>query len=325
MPPVNCGDCKLVVLRVYCPNSGAEMAKKARGQTQEQQMVWRLSDMLRAANFNIQHQLDLGRSAKPDLVAEREDLGRYRRYAIDVVIVSDAERLVSALDTLQEFAERQKDTAFDEYWLVSNLSYPHLGGRKKRRQRYENVRAFAFKELERMLARQNPKKRPPAKKGTAKTAIGRATQANDKEINLAISGLILQVDEKLEKLHGERPNSDDAKAKVAAEVSDLERMKAELERIRELVAAFTKGRAPEKEVVKSVKTFRDDLQGWWNKNHDNLLTTTAKSALFVSAAGVLALMNASTPAALAVAGAIIGGKVLKTIKKVSKTVLGAIQ
>jgi hypothetical protein len=61
------------------------MAKKARGQTEEQKMVWRLSDMLREANFNIQHQLDLGKSAKPDLVAEREDLGRYRRYAIDVV------------------------------------------------------------------------------------------------------------------------------------------------------------------------------------------------------------------------------------------------
>jgi hypothetical protein len=98
-------------------------------------------------------------------------------------------------------------------------------------------------------------------------------------------------------------------------------MKAELARIRELVAAFTKGKAPEKEVVKSVKTFRDGLQGWWDKRHDSLLTTTAKSALFVSSAGVLALMGANTPAALTVVGALIGGKMIKTIKTVSKKLL----
>jgi hypothetical protein len=298
------------------------MAKKARGQSEEQQMVWRLSDKLRAANFNIQHQFDLGKSGQPDLVAEREDLGRYRRYAIDVVLVTDAERLVGALDRLQSFAESRKDGDFDEYWLVSNLSYPHLGGKKQRRQRYENVRAFAFKELERMLAKLSPKqKRPPVTKGTARTTIGKAIQANEKEITLAISGLILQIDEKLEKLGDERPNSDDARAKVAAEVSDLERMKAELERIRELVAAFKKGKAPEKEVVKSVKTFKDDIQVWWDKRHDSLLTTAAKSALFVSSVGVLALMKADTAAAVTVAGAIIGGKAIKAIKKVGKKLL----
>lgn len=292
------------------------MAKKARGQTEEQQLVWRLSDMLREADFNVQHQLDLGKSAKPDLVAERMDLGRVHRYAIDVVIVRDADRLVGALDTLQEFAERQKDTAFDEYWLVSNLSYPHLGGRKKRRQRFEHVRAFAFKELERMLARQNPKKRlPKPKTGKATTRIGQAVEANEKEINLAISGLILQIDEKLEWLGNERPNSDEGRAKIADEISDLERMKNELQRIRELAAQFRKGKAPEKEVVKATKTFSDDIQQWWDKGHNSLLTTAAKSALFVSSVGVLALMKADNPIAIAVAGALIGGK---TIKKLGK-------
>jgi hypothetical protein len=295
--------------------------KKLTGElTEEQQMVWRLSDMLRAANFSIQHQLDLGRSGRPDLVAEREDLGRYRRYAIDVVLVTDAARLVDALDRLQSFAETRKDRDFDEYWLVSNLSYPHLSG--KRQRRYENVRAFAFKELERMLGKLSPKKKQlPEKKGTARTTIGKAIQANEKEITLAISGLVLQIDDKLERLGDERPNSDDARAKIAAEVSDLERMKTELERIHELVAAFKKGKAPEKDVVKSVNTFKDDIQGWWEKRYDSLLTTAAKSALFVSSVGVLALMKADTAAAVTVAGAIIGGKALKAIKKVGNKLL----
>lgn len=297
------------------------MAKKKRSRrlTEEQQMVQRLSDMLKAANFSIQHQLDLGSRGRPDLVAEREDLGRYRRYAIDVALVNEAQSLVRALNVLQDYAETRKDSEYDEYWLVSNLSYPEE--KKRRRPRYQNVRAFAFKELERMLAKQSPKKPKP---GTALTKTGRAIKANEKEITLAISGLILQIADKLDKMRDERPNSDEAKARAAEEISELEKMKAELERIWELVAAFTKGKASEKEVVKSVKTFRDDLQGWWEKSHDSLLTTTAKSALFVSSAGVLALMGANTPMALAVAGAIIGGKVIKKIGKLGKKALNAV-
>ena len=101
-------------------------------------------------------------------------------------------------------------------------------------------------------------------------------------------------------------------------------MKAELKRIRQLVATFKKGEAPEKEIVESVNTFRDDLQVV-DKRHDSLLTTTAKSALFVSSAGVLALMGANTPATLAVVGALIGGKVIKKIKTAGKKVLDAIR
>jgi hypothetical protein len=78
------------------------------------------------------------------------------------------------------------------------------------------------------------------------------------------------------------------------------------------------GYAPEKDVVKSVKTFKDYVQQWRDKGHDTLLTTAAKSALFVSSVGVLALLNADSPTAIAVAGAIIGGKAIKTIKKIGK-------
>jgi hypothetical protein len=98
-------------------------------------------------------------------------------------------------------------------------------------------------------------------------------------------------------------------------------MKTELERIRELVTSFKQGKVPEKEVVTSVKAFKDDVEKWWKKGHETLLTSTAKSALFVSSVGVLSLMHADTPTAIAVVGALIGGKVIKTIKKVGKKVI----
>jgi len=281
-------------------------------------MVQRLSDMLKAANFSVQHQLDLGSKGRPDLIAEREDLGMYRRYAIDVAIVNDPARLVGALNALQDYAETRKDADYDEYWLVSNLSYSQ--DNRRRRPRYENVRAFAFKELERMLFRANLKKRPPPKTGDARTATGKAIQAGEKEITLAISALILQIDDKLEKLGSERPNSDSAKAIVAEEISDFLRMKAELERIHELVAAFKKHEAPEKEVVKATKTFKKGIEDWWTEKSGEILTSTAKGAVLVSSVGLLALMKADSVAAITAVAAVINGGAVQKAKQIGKAI-----
>jgi len=299
------------------------MAKKKRTRkpTEEQQMVQRLSDMLKQANFSIPHQLDLGSKGHPDLVAEREDLGMYRRYAIDVAIVNDPARLVSALNTLQNYAETRKDSEYDEYWLVSNLSYSRdKRANRRRRPRFQNVRAFAFKELERMLFRATPKPKSPPKAGTARTPTGKAIQESEKEIMLAIAGLILQIDDKLEKLGSERPNSNDAKAKVAEGISDYQRMKAELELIRELVAAFQKGKAPERDVVKATKTFKQGVEEWWTNKSSDILTSTAKGAVLVSSIGLLALMKADSVAAITAVATVINGGAIQKAKLIGKAV-----
>jgi hypothetical protein len=292
--------------------------KRARKPTDEQQMVQRLSDMLKQANFNIQHQLDLGSKGRPDLVAEREDLGMYRRYAINVAIVNDPARLVSALNALQSYAETRKDSEYDEYWLVSNLSYTE--DNRRRRPRFQNVRAFAFKELERMLFRTTPKPKSLPKAGTARTTTGKALQEREKEIRLAIAGLILQIDDKLEKLGSERPNSDDAKAKVADEISDYQRMKAELELIRELVVAFQRGKVPEKDVVRATKTFKQGVEEWWTNKSSDILTSTAKGAVLVSSIGLLALMKADSVAAITAVATVINGGAIQKAKQIGKVV-----
>jgi len=262
-----------------------------------------------------------GGSSRPgDLLVTRGDLGQERRYIIDCTTEINPGSVKRSYDDFRYYIDRssKRPPDFDEYWHVG--PYMVAVPMRKRPHNDRRFRVFDLTQLEALLAVPKPKR------GAATTKVGKAVQANEKEITLAVSGLILQIEDKLENLRDERPNSDDAKAKIAGEASDLEAMKAELERIRELVVAFTKGKVPEKEVVKSVKTFRGYLDGWWEKRHDSLLSTAAKSALFVSSAGVLSLMGANTPAALSVVGALIGGKaIIKTIKKVGKRVLGAIQ
>ncbi|WP_315836901.1 hypothetical protein [Bradyrhizobium prioriisuperbiae] len=257
-------------------------------------------------------------SHRADLVARRKEAGRLHTIAIDFEVRLNFENIRAALERATDALKNTK-LSLDEYWIVVSGQFSNIVAARGFDKR---IQIFEIEDLREKLSRQvKPSK---ARSSRARTTVGKAVEASEKEIKLAISGLILQIDEKLDKLGDDRPNSEDARAKIAADTSDLERMKAELERIRELVMAFNKGKAPEKDVVQSVKTFKDDIQHWWDKEHDGLLTSAAKSTLFVSSVGVLALMKADTPTAIAIAGALIGGKVIKTIKKVGKKMLGGV-
>jgi hypothetical protein len=101
-------------------------------------------------------------------------------------------------------------------------------------------------------------------KATARTKIGKALKANEREIDLAIAGLLLQIEEKLADLRNERPNSEEAIAGRNKRVADYERMRAELENIRQMVALFKKGEVKEAKVVQSVNTFADGVKDWWD-------------------------------------------------------------
>jgi membrane-bound inhibitor of C-type lysozyme len=145
-------------------------------------------------------------------------------------------------------------------------------------------------------------------KSKARTKIGKAVEANEKEINLAVAGLILQIDAKIEALQGERPNSDEAIAERDAQITKCERKRAELEHIQTMVAAFKKGTVKEAKVVKSVKTFADGVASWWNKGHDAILTKTFDMGLFTTAVGVCSMAGAGGKMAVAVSAVLVGGK-----------------
>jgi hypothetical protein len=271
--------------------------------------IERISQLFLEAKFEVERELDLGRPGVVDLIVGSTFLGRHRRYAIDVEVVLDAEEVVPLLDRLERYAaSHKKSEQFEELWLVTNLSLPRGAGPNYRSSRARWVRAFTFQEVERMLTRLRPKPPRPPKVGKAKTKIGKAVEANEAAINLAISGLILQVDDKLEVLRQERPNSDDAITHRDMRISDYERMRTELENIRAVVAAFTKGRAKEKEVVKSVATFREGIQNWWHKGHEAIINKTFDTGLFLSSVGILTLMNADVKKGMIVSGTLIAGK-----------------
>jgi hypothetical protein len=227
-------------------------------------------------------------------------------------LVRDANDLPKKYEQLIGYSRARKIQDVDEYWLVSNLSLPDRP--RMHTERYPNVRAFTIKEVERMLGRLNPK---PRSGGKAKTKIGKAIEANEKSILLAIEALTLQIEDKIAKLRDERPNDPDAIKKVDASIAEFDAIQVELERIKVAVQQFKNNEVKEKEVVETVGTLKDTVSKWWHKHHDTIYTDASKSALFVGLSSLLHVAGADSGAALAILGGLIGGE---TIGKVLKSI-----
>jgi len=109
-------------------------------------------------------------------------------------------------------------------------------------------------------------------------------------------------------LRDQRPNSPEAIVEQEAQISDYERMRAELERIRSMVDAFTTGNEKEAKLTKSVKIFSEGVQNWWNKKHVDILTRTFDMGLFTTAVGICSIAGAGGKMSVLVSAALVGGK-----------------
>lgn len=278
----------------------------------EIETIDRLAKLFEAAKFEVQREMDLGDRPRWDLLLSRQELGRYRRFVVEIALVRSADDLPAKYEQLIGYSRSRKIQDVDEYWLVSNLSLPERP--RLHTERYPNVRAFTIKEVERMLGRLNPK---PRGGGKAKTKIGKAVEANEKSIILAVEALKLQIEDKIAKLNDERPNDPDVVKKKDASIAELEEIRDELDRIKLAVQQFKKSEVKEKEVVETVHAFKDSLGKWWQKSHDTIYTSASNSALFIGATGLLHAIGADNGAALAIVGSLIGGE---TVAKVLKAI-----
>ena len=299
---------------------GREMAKRTVSayDAGEKETVERLTKLFEAAKFQIQREMDLGDRPRWDLIATRQELGRYRKFVVELALTKSARDLSEKFAGNIAYSRSQKSQDIDEYWLVSNLSLPETP--RVRSERAPNVRFFTIKELERMLGRLNPK---PRGGGKAKTKIGKAIETNEKSILLAVEALKLQIQDKIAKLNDERPNDPDAVKKKDASIAEFEEMRDELERVKAAVQQFKKNEVKEKEVVETVHAFKASIGNWWQKSHDTIYTSTSNSALFIGATGLLHAIGADSGAALAIVGSLIGGEtVAKVLKALPRGLFG---
>jgi hypothetical protein len=291
--------------------------KEARETRLEREVI----ELLTEAKFKIL-KTDSFRRMMGDFVAEHTLLGKERRYAIEIVAQADDAKIQVYADRVRNYAAQSKQpfADFDEFWVITD---EFDKGGKGRHVNNRHVRALDLRELKAVLAElQSPSIRKSRSKGNARTKIGKALEANESEIDLAIAGLLLQIEDKLAGLKNERPNSEEAIASRNARISDYERMRSELENIRQMAALFRKGEVKEAKVVQSVNTFADGVRAWWNKNHATICTRTFDLGLFASSVGICSMAGAGGKVAAVVSAALVGGKsVTSALKGLSKKFL----
>lgn len=185
------------------------------------------------------------------------------------------------------------------------------------------LRVMTLEELEKTLDRDDlfgKSSRPPSRdKLAARTRVGRALTVNADQLRTAIATSILLIEEKLEALDHERPNSDKAIAERDSSIDDLRRIKSHLEVIRKLPEQLSTGAVSETTASKSVKTFAEGVKAFWNKRHETICARAYDAALFSSLVLVGSLAGSPGGWTLAVSAAMVGGKpVMDGLKGLSK-------
>jgi hypothetical protein len=279
----------------------------------EKQVRDELTRTLKAAKWRVEERSPKRRIDPGEMIAVRNDMGRERRYLIDIVAEINPPKIRNHYEKYRHLRSRKEPySEFDEYWLVG----PYYIGEPMRKNpgNDRHFRTLNLVELRALFAQ------PKSKRGKARTKIGKAIEANEKEVVLAVEALKLQIEDKLARLQDERPNDPESINKVQASISEYEAMSAELERIKLAVQQFKKNEVKEKEVVQTVTTFKESLGKWWHKSHDTILSSASNSALLIGAAGLLHTIGADSGPALAIVGSLIGGEtVVKALKALPRS------
>jgi hypothetical protein len=276
----------------------------------EANLAREISEVLRRGGLRVLDR-DRSRGLMGDLLVTRPDLGRERRFTIEIVLEINNEKIQEHFTRYRNYVRQTKQpfAEFDEYWLVG-YRYAH----EPMRKRPGNDRHFRVLDLDELQKLFAP---PPSRKskGNARTKVGKAVEANEKEILLAVAALMLQIEDKLTVLRAEFPNYPETIAKRDAAISDLEGMHAELEHIRAMIVKFRTSQVKEAEVVKSVQTFSEGVRLWWNKNHDRICDKAYDMGMFATAVTICSMAGASGNIGVALSAALVGGKPVADVVK----------
>ena len=280
----------------------SEMAKQPTTFPHVSEAALHVMRLLRSAGFTVKQDV-VWHNQRIDVWAERFELGRLRRYGIDVKLhLKPIGRnfVTEATSRIAPFLSSE----LNEYWIISDGFTVEARGVAERLQK---IRALTFDELEEILRKEA---NSDVKKGSRKTRtkIGKSVVANKTEIELASSSLMSLVDEKVKSLRAERPNSPESIATRDETIAHYEVLKERLQRVSQSIRDFEKGSGTETALVKAVKTFSAGVGDWWAKAHQKICERAYDSALFGLAVTICSMAGSGGKVAVAVSAALVGGK-----------------
>jgi hypothetical protein len=156
----------------------------------------------------------------------------------------------------------------------------------------------------------------------ARTKVGVAVLRNEVQIELAAAAFLSLIEVKLASLRAELPNSDEGISARDRSIADCEKLKRDVEAFlasaRGFVAGATQEEAP---VEKAAMSIAEGIQDWWTENHVRICQAPYDIAMLAAGLTVCSLADVTGPLAIAVTGALVGGKtVVDAIKAAASLV-----
>jgi hypothetical protein len=159
----------------------------------------------------------------------------------------------------------------------------------------------------------------PTKPVKSRRAVSRSVRANRTAIVLSVISLMVLIDDKLATLRRERPNSKEAQAVRDEAIGHYENLKQDLEALRDMAFQLERGKAKVKTVESVANKFVERIQNWWGKGHEKICDKAYDAGIFISCLSVCSLLGCGGATAVAVSGAIAGGKtVVDALKALPK-------
>jgi hypothetical protein len=152
--------------------------------------------------------------------------------------------------------------------------------------------------------RASPSSRTPAAHRTTISSV----RANRIAIVLSVASLEALIDEKLASLSDERPNARAAQDARDNAIAHYERLKRDLENLRHVAEQVEHAKVEEKIVESAATRFVQGVRNWWANEHAKICNKGLDAAIFMSCVGLCSLVGAGGAIAVAVSGALVGGK-----------------
>jgi hypothetical protein len=189
----------------------------------------------------------------------------------------------------------------------------YMGVKFSRIHEGKHVQYVTIADLREWLKRYKPE--PKAKKPTSAARVRTSVRTNKDQIIIAAESLSRAIDEKLDHLNRQKPNSDEAIADRDKAISDYESLKAQVKALQDDISKFKRAEISESKAVVAATTFGSTVDNWWQKDHCRVLSRAADFGLIMSVVGMVSLIGVQAQIPMLCASAIVGGKPVVEVLK----------
>lgn len=162
-------------------------------------------------------------------------------------------------------------------------------------------------------------KSAPSKEEYSHSTTIASVRANASSILASLAVIELLIEEGINTLQNERPNTRTRSVQRAQEVAELTVLQSQLKGIKAAVVEILSGKPDERKLSHRTSSFSRGVQAYWDNHHEKICDSVLQMTMFAGFAGVCHAIGAPSTITVTLSAALAGGKdAVAAIKGLSK-------